>query len=86
MGISALAIYLRAAEKGLSGCMIGNFRREALSTALSLAPSVRPLLVIGLGKADEERQLTEVKDGSTRYYRENGVHYVPKRSLDDIIM
>ena len=86
VGISALAIYLRAAEKGLSGCMIGNFRREALSTALSLAPSVRPLLVIGLGKADEERQLTEVKDGSTRYYRENGVHYVPKRSLDDIIM
>lgn len=87
VGITALAIYLRAAELGLGGCMIGNFKREALAQALKLPETVRPVLVIGLGKPDEERRITAVKeDGSTRYFRENGIHYVPKRSLDDIII
>lgn len=86
VGIAAMAIYMRAAELGLSGCMIGNFKKDALAQTLSLGASVKPLLLIGLGKADEERKLTDVKDGSTRYYREDGIHYVPKRSLDDIII
>lgn len=86
VGIAATAIYLSAAEMGLAGCMIGAFDREGTKAALELPSGVEPLLVIGLGKADEERRIVPVKDGSTKYYREDGVHCVPKRELSDIIL
>ena len=86
VGIAAMAIYMRAAEMGLSGCMIGAFDREASKNVLGLPKGVEPLLAIGLGKEDEVRKIVPVKDGVTRYYRENGVHCVPKRELSDIII
>ena len=47
-----------------------------------------PVLLIALGKPDEQIVLTEVgEDGVTDYYRdENDIHYVPKRSLQDILL
>ena len=86
VGITATAIYLRAAEMGLSGCMIGAFDREAAREVLGLPANIEPLLTIGLGKADEVRKIVPVKDGATKYYREDGVHCVPKRELSDIIL
>lgn len=88
MGIAAQTILLRAVEMGLGGCMIGNFSRPAVKEALDLAPDLEPLLIIALGKPDEEVVLTDLpEDGSTNYYRdENDVHYVPKRALSDIVL
>ncbi len=86
VGICAMAIYMCAAEMGLSGCMIGAFDREGARTVLNLPAGVEPLLAIGLGKADEVRKIVPLRDGETRYYRENGVHLVPKRELCDIVI
>jgi nitroreductase len=87
VGICALAISLRAAEMGLASCMIGSFDKEKLPSALGLAENIAPLLVIGIGKPDEKRMIVEAKDGVTRYYRDSeGVHYVPKRPLSEIII
>ena len=86
VGICALAIQMRACEMGLAGCMIGSFDRRKIHDVLGLAENVAPLLVIAIGKGDEECRITEVKDGQTRYFRdENNVHYVPKRALSDIV-
>jgi nitroreductase len=86
VGIAAQTITLAAAEKGLGGCMIGSFSPEKISSALNIPDKFRPMLVIALGKPDETIRLTEAKDGKVNYYREGGVHYVPKRPLDDIII
>ena len=86
VGICALAIHLRAAEMGLAGCMIGSFSRVGIKSALQLPEGTEPLLVIGLGKADETRKIVPVKDGAIKYYREDGIHCVPKRSLEDIVL
>lgn len=89
IGIAAQTILLAAAEKDLGGCMIGNFNRAALKELLKLPETVEPNLVVAIGKPAEEVVLTEVgADGNTRYYRdETGtVHYVPKRSLNDILL
>ena len=86
VGICALAIYMRAAEIGLAGCMIGSFDKEGVKEVLSLPKNTVPLLIIALGKADETREVVSVKHGQTKYYREGGVHLVPKRELDDIII
>ncbi|MDD5312060.1 MAG: nitroreductase family protein [Dehalococcoidia bacterium] len=87
-GIVAQSILLGATEKGFGGCMIATVRRKELSEALKIAPRYEILLVIALGKPKETVVLEPLgKDGNTNYWRDdNGVHHVPKRSLDDIII
>lgn len=86
VGICAQTILLSATEMGLGGCMIGNFSPEKMKAALKLADNLTPMLVIAIGKPDETVVMTEVK-GDIKYYRdENDVHYVPKRSLEDLVI
>lgn len=87
VGIAAQTILLAACESGFGGCMIGSFSPDELCKALSLPDGIRPQLVIALGKPDEHVELVDLpKDGDTSYYRKNGVHYSPKRSLDDLVI
>ncbi len=86
VGICAQSILLAACEDGFGGCVIGSFSADAVKTALKLPENLSPQLVLALGKPDETVEITEVRDGSVAYYRENGVHYVPKRSLEDMII
>ncbi|MBM3166776.1 MAG: nitroreductase family protein [Chloroflexi bacterium] len=87
-GIAAQSILLGATEKGLGGCMIATVRRQEFSQALGIPPRYEILLVIALGKPKENVVIDSVKaDGNIRYWRDSqGVHHVPKRSLDDIII
>ena len=85
LGISAQSMLLKATEMGLNGICIGAFNAEALSEALAL-PST-PVLVIAIGKGIEDIRLTEItEEESHAYYRTDGVHYVPKVKLDDLII
>jgi len=79
---------LGAVEKGLSGCMIGSIDREKLREAISIPARYDISLILALGIANEKIALEDLgKDGSVKYYRdENGIHHVPKRSLDEIIV
>lgn len=88
IGIDAQMILLAAAEQGLGGCMIGSFQAGKLREYLKLSEHLTPLLVVALGKPDEEIRLVEIENGEdVGYYRdENDVHYVPKRKLSDIVL
>lgn len=88
-GIAAQTIMLAAVEKGYGGCIIGSINKESLAEKLNIDTRQYSIdLVLALGKPKETVVLTEIgADGSTAYYRdENGVHYVPKRSLEDIVL
>lgn len=87
-GIAAQSILLGAAEAGLGGCIIGSVSREGLRTALEIPDRYEILLVIALGKPAEESRLEDVgSEGDIRYWRDElGVHHVPKRSLEEIII
>jgi len=87
-GIAAQSMMLGAVEKDLGGCMIASARREGLQEALGIPDQYRILLVLALGKP-VERVVTEPvgEDGSIKYYRdEDGIHHVPKRSLEELIV
>jgi len=88
VGIAAQSITLAATELGLGACMLGYFSPDKLRQALDLSENLKPLLVISLGKSVEDIRIVEIEEGeSTDYYRdEAGIHYVPKRKLDDVII
>ena len=87
IGIVAQTMLLAAVEMGLGGCMIGNYDAGKVKAALNLAENLAPVLIVAIGKPDETIVLTDVgPNGETNYYRdENDVHYVPKRSLVEMI-
>ena len=87
-GIAAQSILLGAVEKGLGGCVIASIKKDELRKELDIPEHLDILLVIALGKPREEIRLEEVKDnGDIKYWRdEQGVHHVPKRSLEEIIL
>jgi nitroreductase len=87
-GIAAQSIMLGATEIGLGGCMIGSIDRPKLRATLSIPERYEILLLLALGKPKETVVLEPLgPDGDTRYHRdEQGVHYVPKRALEEIIL
>ena len=85
VGIAAQTILLGAAEKGLSGCMIGAIDPK-LHDLLGLKEQYRISLIVALGKGAEDIRLTETKGNDTAYYRDGDAHYVPKRPLEEILI
>jgi len=87
-GIAAQTIMLGAAERGLGGCMIASINRGRLKQELELPDYFSILLVLALGKPAEKVIVEPIAEhGSIQYWRdESGIHHVPKRSLDEIIV
>jgi nitroreductase len=87
-GLAAQTIMLGATEKGLGGCIMAAVQRTKLAKLLEIPERYQIMLVLALGKP-KEKVVIEVmgEDGDVRYWRdEEGVHHVPKRKLDDIIL
>ena len=85
LGISVQSMLLQATEIGLNGLCIAAFNREAVKEALALPYD--PLLVVAIGRGADHIELTEISaEESHKYYRREGVHYVPKVTLDELII
>lgn len=87
-GIAAQSILLGATERGLGGCILGSIDREKLRSILKLPERYEILYVIAIGKPKEKILIEEIgTNGNIKYWRDDdGVHHVPKRSLDEIIL
>ena len=85
LGIAAQSMLLKAVEMGLNGICIGAFNKAEVTAEFSLP--YEPVLVLAIGKGAENIQLTRVKAGESQtYYRKDGVHFVPKLGLDDLLL
>ena len=85
IGIVAQTMLLQATEIGLNGICIGAFDHEAVQKSLNLP--YEPLLILAIGKGAEKIVMVESSESESRnYYRKDGVHYVPKLSLDTLIL
>lgn len=85
MGISAQSMLLKAVEMGLNGIIIAAFNKENIKQEFDL--SYEPLLIIAIGKGAENIRLVEInEDESHNYYRQEGVHYVPKVKAEQLIL
>jgi nitroreductase len=86
--IVAQSMLLGAVEMGLGGCIIGAVNRDSLREALRIPERYEIMLVLALGKPKEKVRIEPVgPDGDIKYWRDSeGVHYVPKRSRDELII
>lgn len=85
LGIVAQSMLLQATEIGLGGICIGAFDHAAIKEALNLPYD--PLLVLAIGRPNERIEIVECNEGdSLTYYREGGVHYVPKININNLIL
>ena len=85
-GIAAQTILLGAAESGLGGCIIRTVDRNVLTGNLKLPDHLEIIQAIAIGYPNQKVELTTVTGtGNTNYYVQDGVHYVPKRSLEEVI-
>lgn len=87
-GIAAQSIMLGAAERDLGGCIIGSVQRARLQRELDIPEHYQILLVLALGKPNEQVVIEPLREeGDIKYWRdEESVHHVPKRSLDELIV
>ena len=87
-GIACQTMLIGAVDKGLGGCIIQSINREKLGKALEIPENFEILLVLALGKPKEVVQIDYIDpDGDIKYWRDAaGVHHVPKRKLEDIII
>ena len=85
LGISLQSMALKAVEIGLNAIIIRAFDRLEVKNALGL--ELEPLAVLAVGKGIDKIELVEVPAGSDlRYYRRDGTHFVPKISIDDLLL
>lgn len=85
LGIAAQSILLKCVEMGLNGICIGAFNKQELISAFDL--KYDPVMVLAIGKGAEKIQLLSIReDEGHSYFRDKGIHYVPKVQLDDLIL
>ena len=85
LGISAQSMLLQAVEIGLNGICIGAFDAKAVSEAFDLR--YEPVLILAIGRGADKIRLKEIgEEEDHRYYRKDGIHYVPKVCVEDLIL
>ncbi|MDE7396995.1 MAG: nitroreductase family protein [Muribaculum sp.] len=89
-GLQLQAITLGAAAKGIGCCIIKSFNMAGIREALSIDDRYLPNYVLALGYPAETVEI-ETTDGNCddniKYFRTpDGVHHVPKRPLDELIL
>ena len=89
-GIQLQAITLGAVSEGLGCCIIKSFNVEKLKEVVGLFNNLEPLYVVAIGKPIEKVELENLESRNKddiKYYRTpDGIHHVPKRVLEDLII
>jgi len=85
LGIALQSMALKATEMGLNTLMIGAFNRDELKKEFNM--DYDPLMILAVGKGAERIELVPIHaDESHAYYRNNGIHYVPKVRAAELIL
>lgn len=88
VGITAQTMQLAATAMGYAACMIGSIDRPAVHAELRLPADMEIQLIVALGRPGEKIVLEDLPRGSDpAYWRtSDGVHHVPKRRLEDVLL
>ena len=87
LGISAQSMLLKAVDLGLNGICIAAFNKEKICALVNGDRQMEPLLILAIGKSIERFQLLPIgQEDEHNYFRKNGVHFVPKVRIEDLLI
>lgn len=87
MGVAAQNILLKASEMGYGGCLLGAFNKAKVKEIAGIEDRYSVEILIALGEPGQKVVLEDAADGNTTYYRDDsGVHHVPKRTLEEVVI
>ena len=87
VGIASQNIILIADELGYGACIVMSYNKKELEETLELPNNYDSKALIVLGEAKDDVILINAKNTEdTRYYIENKKHYVPKLTLEQILL
>lgn len=86
VGAAVENIILSALFDGVGSCWLGSVERPKLKRLLGISNNLEISCVVALGYPAEEPKQAAMQNGDVKYYLENGVLNVPKRSLEDIVV
>jgi nitroreductase len=84
VGAAAENIILTALEEGIGSCWLRSVDRKKICDMFQLPEHIEVDSVLALGYPGDSPVMVDMTD-SIKYWRKDGIHYVPKRRLDDII-
>lgn len=88
VGIASQTILLGAVEKGLGGCIVRTVNRFKINNHFNFPENLDLIQIIALGEPAQKVEIVDVKDSGNIEYFENEEkhHFVPKRSLKEIVI
>lgn len=87
IGIASQNMALIANELGYGTCFVLSYNKKTFEEAFKLSEDYDLKSIIILGEPKDNIKLLDSKDeNDTKYFIENGIHYVPKLTLDELII
>ena len=87
IGMASQNILLIANDLGYASCVVMSYNKKELEETLELPNNYDSKALIVLGEAKDDVILINAKNTkNTRYYIENKKHYVPKLTLEQILL
>lgn len=84
-GIALQTLLLGFVEQGYGGCAIAAFDKKQVREIFDVEAALDILGVVAVGEPVEKVVIDDYSD-SVKYWRdEEGIHHVPKKSLEDIV-
>ena len=84
MGAAVENMILTALASGIGACWMGAIDYEKITELLDVGEGLKLLCVVALGYPKEEPKEAEITDGSIKYFLDDNVLNVPKRSMDEV--
>lgn len=87
MGLASQNIILTASENNIDACIVMAYNKKEIEKIFNIPEEYTSKVLIVFGKGKENVEIIDVDDDTqTKYFRENGTHYVPKIKLENLIL
>jgi nitroreductase len=85
MGIVSQNIMLKLRDMKYGGCLIGAYNKSKVREILDVSFDYDMGILIAIGKPNERVEIIDSED-DIKYFREDGIHYVPKLKKEKLIL
>lgn len=85
-GAAIMSMCLAAEELGLGSCWLGAIDRVRIKEILSLPEYLDITYLLGIGYPDQDGTAVDMTDSIKYYHDEEEKLYVPKRTIEDILV